>query len=127
MSKQVDPDNLSEDDVEYIRQRPTLRREFMLQGLGDPLSDDYPGLNFTPSTSPEDEDEDDEDDEDEDEDEGGDSEDPDYESWNKDRLKAEIESRNQDRDDDDKIAPASGKNAALAFALREDDKDSSDQ
>lgn len=41
MSREIDPYNLSEDDKVYISQRPGLRQEFILQGLGDPLSDDY--------------------------------------------------------------------------------------
>ena len=44
MSKAIDPHYMSEDDVEYVRQRPNLRREFILQGFGDPLEEDYPGL-----------------------------------------------------------------------------------
>lgn len=116
MSKEIDPNDLSKDDVEYIRQRPNLRREFVLQGFGDPLESDYPGLNFSPDQE-----------EEETEDEGEDDSSEDYEDWTKDRLKSEIDRRNADREDDDKIVPQSNKNAALAFALREDDKDSSDQ
>jgi hypothetical protein len=44
MSREIDPENMTADDVEYVRQRPFLRREFIMQGLGDPLDPDYPGL-----------------------------------------------------------------------------------
>lgn len=44
MSRQVDPNNLTADDVEYIRQRPGLRQEIIAQGFGDPLSENYEGL-----------------------------------------------------------------------------------
>ena len=121
MSRQLDPEALDKDDVAYIKDRPFIRREFEMQGYGDPLSPDYPGLTFDPSDSdspapsPADDD-DDEDDEDEEQD------DPGYEDWNKDRLKAEIDQRNQGRNEDSQIVPESTKNAALAYALREDDK-----
>lgn len=41
MSREIDPMDLSERDIAYIKQRPMLRREFILQGYGDPLSEDY--------------------------------------------------------------------------------------
>lgn len=45
MSREIDPHNMGPEDVEYVRQRPSLRQEFVMQGLGDPLSKDYPGRN----------------------------------------------------------------------------------
>lgn len=44
MSKDIDPYRISPDDVLYIQHRPMLRQEFRLQGLGDPLAEDYPYL-----------------------------------------------------------------------------------
>lgn len=44
MSREIDPHNMTADDVIYVQQRPSLRREFIMQGFGDPLDPDYPGL-----------------------------------------------------------------------------------
>lgn len=48
MSREIDPENMTQDDVEYVRQRPSLRREFLMQGFGDPLDPDYEGLAEKP-------------------------------------------------------------------------------
>lgn len=122
MSRQLDPEALDEQDVAYIKDRPMIRREFVMQGFGDPLDPEYPGLTFSSSPSPEDEQDDTEDDGDGDDAEK--KEDPGYEDWKKKDLLAEIDRRNQGRDEDSEnyLSPESEKNAALAHVLREDDK-----
>lgn len=43
MSKNIDPMHVSVEDLPYIQDRPFLRREFVLQGYGDPLEQDEDG------------------------------------------------------------------------------------
>jgi hypothetical protein len=50
MSKYIDPEHMSPEDVIYVRQRPTLLREFDLQGLGDPTKEGFEGHDFNWST-----------------------------------------------------------------------------
>lgn len=46
MSRYIDPENLSNEDLLYIAHRPKLRQEFILQGHDDPLADfDFSVLN----------------------------------------------------------------------------------
>lgn len=114
MSRQLDPENLTEDDVEYVRVRPLLRQDFIRQGYGDPLDPEYPGLVSSDS----------EDDEDE--------ETSNYSSMDKAELEAEVESRNEDRLDEDKIVvegTGSGGKVTkkdLLAALEADDADDDD-
>lgn len=116
MSREIDPENLTEDDLEYINQRPMLRQEFIMQGYGDPLEGytpktihggepetpvavySEPGESGTePVSEPVGEEE---------------TEGDDYDSWKKAELEAEVEKRGLD---------ASGNKADLIAALREDD------
>lgn len=46
MSKYIDPEAMSPEDVEYVRQRPSLLREFKLQEIGDPTVKGYEGHDF---------------------------------------------------------------------------------
>lgn len=50
MSRYIDPSNMSPEDVVYVMTRPTLLREFQMQGLGDPTVEDYEGHDFDWST-----------------------------------------------------------------------------
>jgi hypothetical protein len=141
MSREIDPYNLSEDDKVYISQRPGLRQEFILQGLGDPLSDDYdPGnpdgddsddgdtdpvpagepdpneeTNPRPSATPDDEDTDALDDL------------PPEKRWGEGMTQPEllkvVKARNADYDDDEKIEPKSNSKEDLVEALRADDQE----
>lgn len=117
MSRQLDPSALDEQDVAYIRDRPFIQREFIMQGFGDPLSRDYDGLTFEYPEEDEADASDDTGDATEDT-----TEDPGYEDWKNKRLEQEISDRNADREDDDKIVPEGDNKAAMALALREDDK-----
>lgn len=109
MSRDIDPENMTQDDVEYVRQRPTLRREFMLQGYGDPLAEDYAGLVESDGDEDEEENEDPEGSE-----ENGDEDEP-YSEWDYADLKAEVARRELETDDQ--------KKETLVAALEEDDED----
>lgn len=141
MSREIDPYNISEDDKTYISQRPGLRQEFILQGFGDPLSDDY-----DPNGS----------DDAGDGGDGDDSVDPgtpdpnedtnprpsdtgdtgDTEAWVHDdpqkrwgegmtqpELLAVVNRRNADYDEDEKIVPESRSRENLIAALQADDEE----
>lgn len=123
MSRDINPEALTKDDLLYIEARPNLRQEFILQGLGDPLEQDEEG-NYVfdgylgddaeaPSPA---------------------SEDVDISQvltaemiWVDNNTKAELESviaaRNAERDDPaDKIVPEGDKKADLVSALQKDDQ-----
>jgi hypothetical protein len=124
MSRSIDPNALTPLDVEYIRVRPNLRREFLLQGLGDPLEPDYPGLvdedgnplepSEAPSPASEEPDGTEPGDGDEKESDGDTEEVPgeDYDSWKNKELKAELEKRG---------LPVSGNHDELVARLQESD------
>lgn len=120
MSRNIDPNALTPTDVEYIRVRPNLRREFLLQGLGDPLEPDYPGLvdedgnPIEPSEAPSPASDDSESDGDtgDDGDDGDDGDAEDYDSWKNKELKAELEKRG---------LPVSGNHDELVARLQESD------
>lgn len=144
MSKAIDPHYLSEDDIVYIQQRPQLRREFILQGLGDPLDEDYPGRisNQTDGEQPPSGDGDDNDpdndpdnpdagDGDDEEDEGEDNEPIELsedEQWDKDTSKSGlervIEARNEGRNEESEwfIRPTGSNKPDLVAALEADDQ-----
>lgn len=132
MSRQIDPENLSNDDKVYILHRPSLRREFILQGYGDPLegfdpkapeepeeddlsesvSGSVEGSTQQPSDTVEEED---------------DEEDDPAKQWNTDMTNAElqavIDARNADYEDDEKITPEGKNKADLIAALETDDRE----
>lgn len=99
MARDIDPENMSSDDVEYVKQRPWLVREFEMQGYT--LEVNGEGSN-------------------DDEDEG-------YSDWSVKELKAEIDSRNEDRDEDDQIVPEEPGNKAELVAALEADDEASDE
>jgi hypothetical protein len=111
MSKQIDPTNLSDDDKEYIKQRPWIRDEMILQGYDDPLADDSPpdspivtvdSHSEPPSDlSPEE------------------SSSSDYAKWKNKELEAEIDSRNEGRDED---RLPKGKHDEMVATLEADDE-----
>jgi hypothetical protein len=111
MSREIDPDNLSADDVEYVRVRPMLRQEFIMQGYGDPLDPEYPGLNFDAEG---DEDEDEEGDDNEEEGDEDPDEEPDYSEWEYADLKEAVKDRG--------LEPESKKAEDLIAALVADDE-----
>jgi hypothetical protein len=147
MSKYVDPENLSPEDVEYIKQRPPLRQEFILNGFGDPLDPEYPGLNFDPSELDDSDDSDDSEatspasdgdtenpddaDTEDDEDEEDEAPDPielsDEQKWDqsmsKSNLEQVVEARNSDRDPESDwyITPSGSNKGDLVSALQADD------
>lgn len=143
MSKAIDPHYMSEDDVEYVRQRPNLRREFILQGLGDPLDEDYPGLisnqdvdeeesdGSGDDSNPDNPDNPDGDDGEEDEDEDEDKEPitlDESEQWEPEMKNAElatvISRRNEGRDPESDwfIQPEGDKKGQMIAALEADDQ-----
>lgn len=136
MSKEIDPSYLSEDDIVYISQRPSLRREFILQGLGDPLDENYPGRisNQTEESEPDTEEPDTEEPETEEDEESetGEDEEPitlrEEEQWDKDTSKSGlervIEARNEGRDPDSDwfIQPEGSNKPDLVAALSADDQ-----
>lgn len=150
MSREIDPNNMTADDVIYVQQRPTLRREFIMQGFGDPLDPNYPGLVEKPEQSETDAAREEReaaekeaetaeakarqaqeeelaaqraaaDGPDEDEDED------DGKSWNesmtKAELKAVIAARNADYDEDEQIEPDGDNKSDLIAALEQDDEE----
>lgn len=138
MARQIDPFAMTEADVAYVRVRPMLRREFIMQGLGDPLDPDYEYLVLGDEEPDEEEDEsssnpegetpeepdeetgdDDETEDDESEEESEES--VDYDEMSKKDLEALINKRNEGRDEGDLIKPEGRNKTALAHALREDD------
>lgn len=100
MSKSLDPNDLSQDDIEYIKQRPWLREEMILQGYDDPLPDPKAPasplqVTYSPSALP------------------NDKYDDEYDSWKNKELTEEVEKRG--------LEPNGEKNADLIEALRKDD------
>lgn len=145
MSKYIDPENMSPEDVVYVQQRATLRREFELQGLGDPTVKGYEGHDFDwdshfdengkfrdepiePEPEPNEPNEPNEpaDDGEADEaDEDGEEELPVEKQWSPDMTKAQldavIEARNADYDDDEKIGKPEKDNKQSRIDLLEQD------
>jgi hypothetical protein len=142
MSKNIDPDYMTEDDLAYVRDRPTLQQEFILQGYGDVLAQDadgnytYAGLvdkdgEYINGSGPN------KDDSEGEVDDGGDtnvqSSMPENEQWtdemDKEALQAVIDARNENREPDGDFyinVNGTGSNGAvkksdLSDALREDD------
>lgn len=100
MSRKVDPNNLQDGDVEYLRDRGRLHE-----------IEDY--------VEPEPE----QDDSTEDDDEGEFS----YEDLTVDQLKEEIALRNSEYDEDEQIVPDGTKKAELIAALEADDDSNEDE
>lgn len=151
MSRQIDPYRLDPDDLEYLKQRPLLVQEFVMQGFESPLivemvegpngkqisslvvNPAYPhlvdeeGNKISPDES--------EDEPDEPED-GGDNEPtpwaltdlPEAQQWSEDDNKAELEKvvgqRNSFREDPDThiVVGGTGKKADIVDALSKDDE-----
>lgn len=119
MSRHIDPENLSYEDLLYIAQRPTLRAEFALQGLPDPLEDfDFSVLNpNTPETygiAPYSED---------------DGEEANESDWNKSMKKGDlldaVAARNEDREEGDLIdVDEDNTKDEIIAALKADDESS---
>lgn len=105
MARELDPNDLSRDDVVYINDRPWLVNEFKMQGHDLPSLDSF-------------EDEADEADEDSEQEE----ETVDYNDWTVARLKEEIANRNEDRDEEDHIVPEGSNKPDLVAALEADDE-----
>lgn len=126
MSREIDPHYITPEDVEYLKQRDLLVKEFDLQGYGDPLSEDYPYLvdkrgrwiNGEPDFDEDDDDDTEasspasESEEESDEDEDEEPQD-DYDSWKKAELNDEIAKRG--------LEFTGSTNAERAALLREDD------
>jgi hypothetical protein len=118
MSKQVniqdvDPDNLTADDMEYVAQRPWLKEQYeRVTGNKWPDSEnqDVDGMSA------------------DDTDDTGEGEDTqvNYNDWEYQALLDEVASRNEGRADDDKIVPASRKGDDLVAALEADDEASAE-
>lgn len=127
MSRELDLDNLSEEDKVYISQRELLRSEIIAVTGEDPLEGwepdqelhedvprpNQPGTPFHGSATVESP--------------LNPQEEPrltgNYDSApNKNDLKKEIDKRNEDREDDAKIVPEGSKRADLVAALEEDDE-----
>lgn len=102
MARNIDPKNLSREDVIYVHDRPWLVDEFRLQGFDLPSVEDFD--NEEDAATEEDE------------------ETVDYNDWTVARLKEEINRRNEDRDEDDEIVPDGTNKPDLVAALEADDE-----
>lgn len=137
MSKDIDPNYISPDDLLYIRDRENLRQEFILQGYGDPLDEKYPGLvdddgNYLNGSGPDSSSPEPEGDLASEGDTNVQAHLPEDQQWSdenkSDELKAVIEARNAGRDEADQIVPqgtgqdGNVKKDDLFAALREDDE-----
>lgn len=115
MSREIDPDNLTDDDVQYLVQRPFIRDEMVRQGYPDPFEnlevDEDPMEARVVSTETTTEGTD-----------GGDEAPDDYDSWKKAELLAEVEKRNEERDEENKVVVNGTTKESLVYALRADDQ-----
>lgn len=112
MARDIDPKNLSADDLAYIKARPWLVDEFERQGFDLPESiEDDSDTDGSDDGS------------DEEESEGK----VDYNEWTNKRLKDEINSRNADRDEEDHIVPEGTNKPELVAALEADDEAAEDE
>jgi hypothetical protein len=113
MARDVDFENLDEDDVRYLAERPWLVDQAEREGNEDvrEVVEEYalsqqahnePGTFPVEATTPQEE------------------ADDDYDSWKKDELVAEIEDRNSEREDSDYLSPG-GTKSDMIERLRADD------
>jgi hypothetical protein len=119
VARDIDPNNITADDLVYLNQRPWLKEEIRLQtgkSLEDLMSEDdlesAQDENDLSTPEPDDGTEVEEDSTDEDE--------P-YSEWEYADLVAEVKSRNEDRNETTEIKPISRSKEHLVAALEADD------